>query len=93
MAADSSSETRSTVTGRGKVSLLFQLRKTLYGLHGERNARFHIEHAGAEEQAIFNFARHIGKRAQRINGIKMAEQKNGIAAAADEVNLQMIAKI
>ena len=27
---------------------------------GEGDARFHIEHAGAEETAIFNFARHVG---------------------------------
>jgi len=63
------------------------------GLHGEGSARFHVEHAGAEEASVLDVARHRREGAERIDRIEMAEQQYRLAGASGKVYLQMIAKI
>ena len=59
---------------------------------------FRLENAGAAQAAIVDFAGHAGQRAQGINRVVVADQKNGPTIDAPlsgcgEVDLQTVAKV
>ena len=61
------------MTGRGKRAVPGLQR--LDRVEHERDAGLHVEHAGAVQAAVGDVARHGGERAQRIDGIEVAEQR------------------
>jgi hypothetical protein len=60
----------------------------------QRNARLHIEHAGASKFVVHNPAWHIRQRAQWVYGVVVAKQQNRLTAGfSGEINLKVIAEI
>ena len=49
------------------------------GEHGDRDARFHVERAGAVEASVLLHDRHPFERADRPDRIEVAEQQDLIA--------------
>ena len=48
------------------------------GVEHQRDSGFHVEHARAVQAAVGDVAGHGGERAERIDGVEVAEEQNGI---------------
>src|ERR1700687_13758 len=60
----------------------------------EGDARFHVEDAGSSQLVAHGAAWHSGERAQRIDGVVMAEQQHRLRSGlAGKIHLQVIAKV
>jgi hypothetical protein len=59
------------------------------GVEHERDAGLHVEHAGAVEAVVGDVAGHGGERAERIDGVEVAEEENRLPALAS-LNLALI---
>ena len=64
------------------------------GVEHQRDAGLHVEHAGAVQAAVGDVAGHGGERAQRIDGVEVAEQQDGLGFfASGEIDLQVVAEV
>ncbi len=67
--------------------------KTSERVEHQGDARLHIEDAGSSQPVVHCAAGHGGERAQRIDGVVVAEQQHRLRGFAGEVHLQVIAKV
>jgi hypothetical protein len=64
------------------------------GVEHQGDARFHVEDAGAGQFVTHDLAGHGGERAERVDGVVMAQQQHGPGGGlAGKIYLQVIAEV